>query len=142
MSTYTLDVSVAVKWYFNEPMAEPAIKLLAGGHTLHVPDLIYAEFGNVLWKKVGHGLASPAHADRLARTFARIPFMVFSSASLMAEALAIAVEHRRTMYDSLYVALARRTDAPLVTADERLVNSLANTSLSQHLRWLGNPDFA
>lgn len=138
MSAFTLDVSVAVKWYFNEPLAEPALKLLAEGHTFHVPDLIYAEFGNVLRKKVGHGLITAAQADLLAGIFARIPFLVFSAANLMAEALAIAIEHKRTTYDSLYVALARQTDAPLITADERLVNGLANTSLAPNLTWLGS----
>lgn len=138
MSAFTLDVTVAVKWYFNEPLAEPALELLARGHTLHVPDLIYAEFSNVLWKKVSHGLASATQADLLARTFAKIPFLAYSAAGLMADALAIAIEHQRTMYDSLYVALARQTDAPLITADERLVNSLANTPLASNLVWLGS----
>lgn len=138
MSAFTLDASVAVKWYFNEPLAEPALELLAGGHALHVPDLIHAEFGNVLRKKVGHGLVGAAHADLVAKAFAKIPFLVFSSASLMPEALAIAIEHQCPLYDSLYVALARRTEAPLVTADERLVNSLANTPLVSHLLWLGS----
>jgi predicted nucleic acid-binding protein len=53
---------------------------------------------------------------------------------LLEEAFSIALTFDRTVYDSLYVALAVRLKADLVTADERLANALA-----AHLpvKWLG-----
>ena len=56
------------------------------------------------------------------------------SFDLVPHALRLAVTHRRTVYDSVYVALALRAKANLITADERLANALA-----AHLpvKWLG-----
>jgi predicted nucleic acid-binding protein len=49
-------------------------------------------------------------------------------------AFAIANTYGRTVYDSLYVALAVMAKAEMVTADERLANALA-----AHLpvKWIG-----
>ena len=53
---------------------------------------------------------------------------------LLEEAFSIAATFERTIYDSLYVALAVRLKAQLVTVDERLANALA-----AHLpvKWFG-----
>jgi predicted nucleic acid-binding protein len=50
------------------------------------------------------------------------------------EAFSIAATFNRTVYDSLYVALAVRSKADLVTADERLANALA---ARLPVKWLG-----
>jgi predicted nucleic acid-binding protein len=46
------------------------------------------------------------------------------SAPLLKEALPIALDFNRTVYDAIYVALAVRSRRSLITADERLVNAL------------------
>jgi predicted nucleic acid-binding protein len=58
-----------------------------------------------------------------------------SSVPLMARAIQIATKARIGIYDCLYVALAEREGCELITADDRLVNSLGRiypfiTSLS------------
>jgi predicted nucleic acid-binding protein len=52
----------------------------------------------------------------------------------MDQALAIAMTHGRTVYDSLYLALAVDSGADLVTADEKLVSALAKQF---PVKWLG-----
>jgi predicted nucleic acid-binding protein len=47
-----------------------------------------------------------------------------STAILVEDALRLAFENQRTVYDTLYVALALNLPAELVTADERLANAL------------------
>jgi predicted nucleic acid-binding protein len=44
---------------------------------------------------------------------------------LLDDALNLAIDYRRTVYDSLFVALAIREGCQLITADERLVNAVA-----------------
>jgi predicted nucleic acid-binding protein len=56
------------------------------------------------------------------------------TAGLVKSAIDIALRHGRSMYDSIYVALAVASKCALVTADEKLVNALA-TYLP--VRWLG-----
>jgi predicted nucleic acid-binding protein len=47
--------------------------------------------------------------------------------AVVVDAFNIADRTGRTVYDCMYLALAVRVDGQMVTADERLVNSLANS---------------
>ena len=59
MTDCVIDASVAIKWYVPEEDQAPAMKLLAlaesGDMEFHIPDLMYCEVGNILWKKVRLG---------------------------------------------------------------------------------------
>lgn len=50
-----IDASVAIKWYVPEAGSQEASAILDRPETLLAPDLLAAEFGNVLWKKVSAG---------------------------------------------------------------------------------------
>ena len=63
----------------------------------------------------------------------RIP--TSASLPLLQDAFAIAAASGRTVYDAMYVALAVISNAPLVSADERLANALA---ARYPVRWLGS----
>jgi predicted nucleic acid-binding protein len=58
-----------------------------------------------------------------------LPLQTVSMAVLAEEALAVAIEHGSTAYDSAYVVLAQRLSLPLVTADEALVRRFEGTGL-------------
>ena len=60
-----------------------------------------------------------------------------STESVFDDALALAFQHGCTVYDALYVALALQQGCRLVTADERLVNSL-RASFDGSPVWLGD----
>lgn len=66
------------------------------------------------------------------------PLRAFPAAPLALHALDIAVNAGCTAYDSLYVALAAREDAPLVTADEKLFNALPPGPLGANVLWVGD----
>ena len=53
-------------------------------------------------------------------------------------ALEIAIAYRRTVYDSLYIALAVARDSILVTADDKLANALSGGPLAAHVRSLSS----
>lgn len=141
MTRFVLDVSVAVKWAIpsaNEPLAAEALKWLDrykdGQVDFAVPDVFWAELGNVLWKgerqkRWDRALAEAASEDMRARDFVSFP-----SRELLPEALRIGFTHDRSTYDCLYLALAVKTKSEFITADERLANAVA-----AHLpvRWLG-----
>lgn len=140
MNTAVPDASVAAKWFLRggEALVEEALDLLkqysAGHLRLVVPDLFWAEFGNILWKAARQGRCSREAQHEVVQSMLARKIPTVPSARLLAEAVSIATAFDRTLYDSLYVALAVSVHAPFITADERLANALA-----AHLpvKWLG-----
>ena len=58
-----------------------------------------------------------------------------ASVDLLQTGLEIAFAHDRTLYDSLYVALAVQAGSVMITADEKLANALA---AYLPVKWLGS----
>ena len=141
MSRFVVDASVAAKWAspeMIEPLADRANQFLrdylTGSVEIVVPDLFWLEIGNYFWKAARRGTLTPALAERGLEAMLKCDFPTLPSRAVLRDALKIAVECGRTVYDSTYVALAVATDGQLLTADERLVNALGTRF---PVRWLG-----
>jgi len=134
-----VDASVAVKWCVSEKYDIEAQVLLSGAFELQAPDLIIAEFGNIIWKKVAkHGGLADAEGRRYVADFAAPPLTLFASTDLLTEAYRLAVETTRTAYDCLYLALAQAQGCAMVTADERFYNALERTPYRDSIVWIGD----
>jgi predicted nucleic acid-binding protein len=131
------DASVAAKWFLAEPDAAAALRLLDGRHRLAAPDLIHAEFGNIVWKLHARGVLDTKEASDMIEHFLSMPLEIHDSTYLLAPALQIAIATKRTVYDSLYLALAVELGATVVTADERWVNALETSPFTRFIRLLG-----
>jgi predicted nucleic acid-binding protein len=131
-----VDASVAVKWIFPDEASDSADELLARDEELLAPELIYFEVGNVVWKRIQAGRMSLEFGTEVLNEFAAIPLVTADIRSLGPLALQIAATHRRTFYDSSYLALAISRGCQMVTADERLVNSVAGTEVAAFVRLL------
>jgi len=145
MKSFVIDASVAVKWYIPEVLSHEAALLLRrtreGEVTLLAPDLFFAEFGNVLWKKLGRNELDAEVIREILRSMAMsCPVETVSCSLLTPSAFEIALAFDRTVYDSLYVALAQSRQVPFITADERLVNALRPTPLGHIARFLGDEE--
>ena len=133
-----LDCSVLAQAVFTEGFSEQARILIKSGRRLLAPDLMPIEFGNVLWKKVQRGAMAPEEALEAQRGLLLLaPVRILPSRNYQPRALALALEHRRSFYDSLYLAMAETEGGLFVTADERLANALSGAGISRHLHWLG-----
>lgn len=84
-----------------------------------MPDLLFAEVGNILWKKQLRGEMDADATQIGVRWLLQVPLQVHDDAGLLADALALALQLQHPACDCFYLALARRVDAPLVTADRR-----------------------
>jgi len=138
---FIVDASVAVKWYIPEPQSELAVELLdraaKGDCRLWAPELIFAEIGNVLWKKCMRGEIDEEDARKILGAIAqKFPASVAEIRPLLPAAFEIACFYRRTLYDSVYIALTVAKNGVFLTADERLVNALMPTSLDPFVRLL------
>lgn len=141
MRAYVLDASVAVKWSVpaaGENLVPQAFRLLdryaANEFDFIVPDIFWAEIGNIFWKGVRLRRWSQDSAEIAALELKGRGLTTVPSEDLFVEALQIAMVRNRTVYDSLYVALAVRTSTDFITADERLANALA---AYLPVKWLG-----
>jgi predicted nucleic acid-binding protein len=141
LTTLVLDASVAMKWAIpsaKEALTAESLELLKrytdGDINFIVPDIFWAEVGNVLWKGVRQRRWPQAIADRAASEIKERNFFTVSSLELLPEALKIAFVHDRNVYDCLYVALAVQLKIEMITADERLAKALA---ARLPVKWLG-----
>ncbi len=128
MSVYVVDASVAVKWMFPEPLAAEASRLQSPAHRLHAPAFIEVELANVLWKKLRQELLTRAEADAFIAQLPNLPLARHADSVLVPSAFDLADRTGRSVYDSMYLALAIQMAGQMVTADDRLFNSLSNSA--------------
>jgi len=136
MRTFVVDASVAIKWFLDEIHSEAALRLLDPTIERWAPDLIGPEVANVLWKKVRRNELSRDEAAEILAAFQAIGVQTVPSGTLLTAALRIAVELDRTVYDSLYVALAVARSCQLISADQKLISAVAASSLAEHIQFL------
>lgn len=136
MKPLVIDASIAVKWFIPERGSIEAIKLLNSSIQLFAPDIIRPEVANTLWKLHTRKMLSVDEASKIIENFVSSPIEICSSDALIAPAFEIATAARRTVYDSLYLALAIERNSVLITADQRLANALKNTGFSRFVRIL------
>jgi predicted nucleic acid-binding protein len=131
------DASVAIKWYVEQPHTKEAMQLAASDVSLVAPELLLVEAGNAFWKYVRTGIvaaqAAQAALSELPRRFESLAAL----APLANSSLEIAVSLKHPIYDCFYLALARRENAPLITADKRLA-AAAKSLPSVEVRLLGS----
>ena len=121
------DASVAVKWVTEESDSATADLLITDANELHAPRLLAAEVANALWSKVRQGVIGGNDATSLIIAVMERSINWADDESVAADALRIALELDQPISDCMYLALARRIGAVLVTADARFVNALAGT---------------
>jgi predicted nucleic acid-binding protein len=98
-----------------------------------------AEVANIVWKKC-------ALLDELTEVQAReivdavrdLPLGYYYTSGLLVEAVQIALSTKRSVYDSLYLALAVKEQGQLMTDDLKLHESLQSTSLARFVTLIEN----
>ena len=135
-----VDTSVAVKWFFDEPYSREALRLLEafeqGRLRPLAPDLIYAEFANTVWKRVVSAHVSAEDGEGVIAAFLDLPLELTPSPLVLQSAYRLALEHRQSIYDALFLALSLQAGADLVTADRAFYESV-NAGFPQ-VRWVGD----
>ena len=118
---FVIDASVAAKFFFAEDGSDRARSLLSSGAIFAAPDLMLVEVAQVAATYVRRGLASDAFARDAIDAVADLVDELASAQSLVATAYAFCRDDGFSPYEASYLALADQLDAPLVTADDRLI---------------------
>lgn len=132
-----VDANVVVKLFVTEELSDHAKKFFRTGHLLaYVPDLLYIECTNILWKYVRRLnlplLAARQHLDRLRR----LRLQRVSLPPFLESAILLASQYELSAYDAAYAALAQGMAIPLVTADRTLARKLKGSDIEA--LWLGD----
>ena len=136
MKSFVVDANVAAKWFLPEIHDASALRLLDPASQLHVPDLLFAEMGNLLWKRITRSELSLKQTRDILDAVRLMPLQIWPSPPLILMAFEIAYETRRTVYDSIYVALAISLKCHLVTADVKLYQALKEGPFGSSLIWI------
>lgn len=135
-----VDTSVALKWFFDEPYSEQALRLLdafrEGSARVLAPDSIYPEFANAVWKRIASDRLDIEAGAVTITAFLALPIEITPSPLLLISAYRLALEHRHSVYDALFLALSLEAGADLMTADEALYRTMRRQF--PRVRWLAN----
>jgi predicted nucleic acid-binding protein len=119
-----IDANIAIKWFVDEAGSEIARQILAVPGKLLAPGHALGEIGHAL---VRYRRSQHVTADQYEEIKAMLPPLLefVPIDGIFAPALDIAWDTGISVYDALYVALAVRRGVLLITADMRLLRSLA-----------------
>jgi predicted nucleic acid-binding protein len=120
-----VDASVALKWVLDEPGSDAAAALL--NEDLVAPALWLVEAANALWRRARRGEISRDEAmERLSELYnAPVTTTSIEDDLVAAGELANALGH--PVYNCVYLALARRENTWVITAD-RLFHAVVDQS--------------
>jgi predicted nucleic acid-binding protein len=131
-----IDASVIVKWFVREPDSSAALAL--SGETLAAPSIWITEVANVLWDYTRRGELSLQEA---AIRVSRLKLATITSVAPeidIDQAFALASEVSHAIYDCLYLAVAVRENAVMITADARFARAVRRHGRwASHLQLLG-----
>jgi predicted nucleic acid-binding protein len=106
VSVFVVDASLVIKWFVPEIHSEAARRWLGASHDYVAPDLLFAETGNTVWKKVRRKELEEAEGQRLMIDLAQVAVETVATRSLLQDALALALTAGITVYDAMYLSRA------------------------------------
>jgi predicted nucleic acid-binding protein len=131
-----LDSAAISSIFFSDPLSDQTEMAIAKYDELYTMDLACPEVGNVAWKRVSFFKEDRKQifdALKLALEFIRDNCKVISSSEIAPEAFSLAVDNNITMYDALFLGLAKRLRTKVLTADEKLHRKLQQSKKMQSL---------
>jgi predicted nucleic acid-binding protein len=140
---FVIGSGIAIKWYVPENHEAEAKRFLDPAFMLHVPELFYPAFGNVLWKKAR--LLKPPEIGvdegrQILQLLGKISLTVHPIAPLLEFAYDLAVgPERPAVYDACYLILAKMLGCRLVTADRPFYDAFKNGPHGPSLLWVADP---
>ena len=127
--SWVVDASVAVKWVIPEVLSDLADRVRDGAEDVLAPDLLLVEVANALWRKTSAREISAREADGAFDLVRRSGIDLRPAGPLLPRAMDLARRLGHPVYDCVYLALAEREEATLVTADQRLLRRLSARKL-------------
>ena len=116
-----LDASAALRLITQDPAAEDLARQVEQMALVLAPELMLTEVANALWKLQRAGGLDGIDPQLLLADARDLVDQIEPDRTLQVEALALACHLNHPVYDCLYLALARREAAILLSTDQRLL---------------------
>jgi len=128
MKIVIVDTSALIRLYVPDgPIPDGLEEYLAAAWraeiTLMIPEIALAEFVQVLSKKEQAGYIELSEVDEIVTALLELPLEITGHQDILTDALSLARQYEITVYDSLFLSLAMKRKAELITADQRLKNA-------------------
>lgn len=128
-----IDASVAVKWFVHEADSDRALELLPLPIELFAPSLLLLEVARALQRHATAGVFAPRLVASGLSDLRKSLKRIVPLEDLVDEALRLAQEIRHPIYDCVYLTLAKRTGARMITADVKFSEKIAVTAHARNL---------
>ena len=116
-----IDANVAAKCYLPERGTAAAVELMTGATRLMGPELIRLEVLSALTRRVRNGEATAAEAraqcHRWQANLRDGAVSLVPEVDILDDAIELSLKIKHPLVDCMYLAVAKRLDAPIVTAD-------------------------
>lgn len=131
---FSIDTSALVRLYIPDGPVPEGLEIAMqnserGNDSMIAPELILAECGQVLHKKRTQKILTNEELNLLLSSVLDLPIRLFAHNDLLRPACDLAVEFGLTVYDGLFLALAKHHSAPLFTADDELRRAVDRLNL-------------
>jgi predicted nucleic acid-binding protein len=125
MKAYVLDTSALIRYYVPDgPIPKDLDDIIEqawhGDVLLMVPDLALVEAAQVLLKKQQANYLTSDEASEILEHIMNLPLETRPHRDLIELAFGLAWKLNLTVYDAMFLALARKHGAALITADQEL----------------------
>ena len=121
MAIYIVDASVVIEYLVTGPYTPNARALftqVTPNDRFVVPEFCLLECTNVIWKQVRFNGMPLTQAQALLRNLKKLPLTRVPVKAALNTALTIGVAHQLAIYDSAYIALAKRSNNSLISIDQ------------------------
>jgi len=127
-----IDSSSLVKFFSKEEGWEKVAQIIKEG--VITLDLSIKEVANALWKKIVIGEMNDDLAIKILYDLLKSEaIIIVNQDDYLVEAFKIANRNKITIYDSLFIALAKSKNLELVTSDKKQYEIAKNEELNAHL---------
>jgi predicted nucleic acid-binding protein len=125
MKAVVIDTSALIRFYVPDgPIPDNLESCIdsawKGEIVIIIPELALAEVSQVLWKKEQAGYISQTETDGILSAILDLPLEIIGHYKILKEALSIARQNSLTVYDSLFLAVAVKRNAEILTSDEKM----------------------
>jgi len=117
-----LDASVIIKWFTKEEKRDSALeireKYINKQIEIIIPDLILYEISNAL--RFNPNFSEEDISEAIYSIFNMDMNIITPTQEIINEAIKISYSYKTSVYDAIYIALAKIVDSDFITADNKL----------------------